>query len=358
MAGKKKERLPEGVRKLTSGRYQARYPVTVNGVTTQVSAGTFATKDDARDARALALAQLRVGGWCDPAGPKTLVRDWATRWTDLRGGNTKTASFLRSRIVPWWGERRLGDITPIDVQTWVRLLEDDGLSPTTVRALYATFRRMMQDAVEYDVLTKTPCRNIKLPAERRTEIVPLSLEQMTRLELAAPPRYRAMIHLAAWGGLRWGELAALTWECVDLEAGVVLVRQAVKVDGSIGTTKNGKSRLVDISPATVEVLRAHRRDFGSTALLFTGARDGRQLDGGNFRKSVWAPLVKDWSPKPTFHDLRHGHAGHMVMQGMDWKVLSDRLGHHKPSFTADRYGWVRPDRRDVTLAALERAMQS
>lgn len=363
MSKKKPIKLPEGVRLLDSGRYQARYPVTRvkdgKAVTVQVSAGTYDSISDAKDARNIALAQLRTGNWVDPVGPRTTVRDWSAQWLGLRRTpNRRTVSFLRSRIVPYWGDWRLGEITPLDVQRWVNHLGEQDLSPNTVRAMYATFKQMLSKAVDYDLLVKTPCRTIDLPAARKTELVKLGVEQVMLLEQSAPARFAAMIHLAAWGGLRWQEVAALRWANVDLQAGVVHVCEAVKEsDGRVGSTKNGKDRWVPISPATVEMLRTHRRDFGSTELLFTGERDHRLLDYHSFMHHTWRPLVKACGIEPTgFHVLRHFHATQMVAQGMDWKVLSDRLGHHAPSFTADRYGWAREDHVAVSVAALERAM--
>lgn len=357
---KKKVKLPEGVRLLSSGKYQARYPVTRSGVTTQVSAGTYSTISDAKDARNIALAQLRTGNWVDPSGPRTTVRDWADQWLVLRRTpNRRTTSFVGHRIIPYWGDRRLGDITPLDVQRWVNSLLDD-LAPNTVRALYATFKQMLGKAVDYDLLLKNPCRTIDLPAATKTELVKLRVEDVALLERGAPDRFAAMIHLSAWGGLRWQEVAALRWASVDLEAGVVHVCEAVKESsGQVGGTKNGKDRWVPISPATVEVLRAHRRDFGSTELLFTGERDHRLLDYHSFMHHTWRPLVKACGIEATgYHVLRHFHATQMVAQGMDWKVLSDRLGHHAPSFTADRYGWLIEKHVEVSVAAVERAQQS
>lgn len=364
MAKKKPVKLPEGVRLLSSGKYQARYPVTRikdgKAVTAQVSAGTHLTISDAKDARNDALARLRSGGWVDPVGPRTTVRDWAGQWLELRRTpNRRTTSFVGHRIVPYWGDRRLGEITPLDVQRWVNSIVEDGLAPGTVRALYATFKQMLGKAVDYDLLVKNPCRTIDLPAAAKTELVKLSVEQVALLEAGAPERFRAMVHLAAWGGLRWQEVAALRWTNVDLEAGVLHICEAVKEsDGQVGGTKNGKDRWVPISPATVEVLRTHRRDFGLTELLFTGERDHRLLDYHSFMHHTWRPLVKACGIAPTgFHCLRHFHATQMVTQGMDWKVLSERLGHHAPSFTADRYGWAREDHVEVSVAALVRAQQ-
>lgn len=359
-------RMPEGVRLLPTGKYQARIQVTkvVDGkrVTVQQSVGTFTSKTEARDARSVALARQRAGTLVDSADRKLTLGEWAQQWLDARPSTNRTLrSHLNSSILPAWSAMRLEDITTLSVQHWVNGLTARGLAPTTVRDYYDTFRLMLADAVVYKKLGVTPCpaRSIKLPKVGPSDIVVLTVEDMLLLEREAPARFRAMIHLGCWAGLRMGELIGLRWQDIDWEGRVLHVQHALKHDGSWGLPKNNKTRRVAVDDVTMAVLRDHRRDFGSGTmdLLFTTGRQNRPLNDRNWRTNIWAPLVKSCGldPAPTPHDMRHGHAGVMVMQGMDWKVLSDRLGHHKPSFTMDRYGWARPDSHEVTLAALERA---
>lgn len=368
-------KLPEGIRRLArpgdkpgkpTGRYQARYPVTVNGVTRQMSAGTFATLADAKDARSLQMTRLRTGAWVDPRDSRMTVRQWSEQWLAARPSTNRTVrSHLNARILPTWGEVRLEDVTALGLQHWVNELVDEGLMPATVRDYYDTFKQMLAKAVTFGKLSATPClpRAVKLPPLGPPDIVVLTVEDMNLLEKQAPDRFKAMIHLGAWAGLRMGELIALRWQDILWDHNVIHVQQARKHDRSIGLPKNGKKRKVPVAEQTLDLLRQHRRDFGAgmNDLLFTtgGQRGGRPLDANNWRTHVWTPLVEacGFDPKPTPHDLRHGHAGLMVMQGMDWKVLSDRLGHHKPSFTLDVYGWRRPDSHEVSIAALERSMR-
>lgn len=357
-----RKKLPEGIRLLPSGRFQARYPVTTNGVTRQVPCGTFGTVTEAKDARNAAMASVRSGVWVDPKDSRMTVKQWSDEWIKARPSTNRTLrSHLNSHILPAWGQTKLEDVTTLGLQHWVNSMSTEGLAPTTVRDYYGTFKQMLAQAVVYGKLPVSPAvdRGVKLPAAGEPDIVLLTVEQMALLEQAAPARFRAMIHVAAWAGLRWGECAGLRWQDIDLETGIIHVQHVKKHDGSWGLPKNGKRRKVAVDSVTVAVLRDHRRDFGNGTmdLLFTTARGNRPLNGSNFRQWEWARMVEkaELDPKPTFHDLRHGHAGHMVMQGMDWKVLSDRLGHHKPSFTMDRYGWIRPDSNEVTIAAIERA---
>ena len=346
-------------RKLPSGRWQAYLNVTEGGKSTQVALGTFATQRDARDAISMAEAARRNGTFTKLADGRTLVKDWMETWYAARlKPSRRVRSFLDARILPVWGEWRIADIRVIHLRQWVKDLADSGeLNPSTVRGIYETMKMAFADAVEEKLIPQSPCRlrGSDLPALVESEYVFLTHEQGRVLEALAPSRFRAMIHLALHTGMRWGELAALRWEEVDLEAGWVTVSRAVKTNREIGPPKNSKARRLRITAATCDVLRAHRRDYGTSELIFTTNRQSKQLNYPNFRTNIWQPLVEAslFNPVPTFHDLRHTHCGWMIAQGMDWMVLADRMGHHKPSFTMDRYGHLRHDSDAVVLAALE-----
>lgn len=359
--------LPEGIRKLKSGRYQVRY--SAHGV--QKTAGTYAKLQDAKDARNLALAEIKQGVWVDPCGPRMTVEEWVTEWQQLRNRyDTRTRSYLKVHILPAFGQQRLGQITPAEVQHWVRGLErKPSLNATTVRTIYAQFKQIMETAVDMDILPKSPCRSmIQLPKASKPKRHPLTVAQVLALEDAAEVigryqttrSFRAFIHLEAWCGLRWQECAALRWENIDLSAGVIHVREAVKSETKkIGLPKNGKERIVPIGPSTIAVLTAHRRDHGGEGLLFTG-RLGGQIDYGSYRKNVWyavcdAAGITD--PRPGTHALRHFWVSQMVELGVDPKVLSEAAGHYAPSFTLDRYGSPRLDGDVVLRAAVEEAMK-
>lgn len=346
--------------RLDSGRWQARYYVVEGGKRRLRSAGTFATKIDAQDAIDHEKAKLRRSEWVDPVLRKTTVATWCEDWYALRRApSKKIRSILDARIIPYWGDWKLGDVQLLNVQTWVNELTTAGLEPETVRNYYAVLKQIFGKAVAHGLLSRTPCTLEKtdLPKQKDGEYVFLTVEQTRMLVALAPPRYAAMIHTAVWSGLRIGELLALRWVDVDLEAGVLHVNQAVKKAGGIGLPKGDKRRRVLIDAATVERLRVHRRDFGSAEYVFVGVR-GHRVDYADFRQRIWNPLVAEAfpnGPRPTFHDLRHTHCSLMIAQGMDWLVLADRMGHHKPSFTMDRYGHLRHDRDDVVRAALEAA---
>lgn len=365
----------EGIRQLPSGKWQARIPITTDGVTRQVSVGTFDRLADAKDARSLALAQRKQRTYVEKSKGHVKVEQWLQQWVSLRRikptGRLRTAS---RHIIGRWGTRSIADLEPVDVQHWVNNMVDAGLKPASVHGYYGVFRQMMEAAVDLDLIYRSPCRAITLPKLARSLPYPLTVEQVLALEDAlavphdvakgawkdtTPPRFDLMAHLAAWCGLRWGEVAALRWEHVDLGARMIVVQEAVKDGGKdIGLPKNGKSRAVPMSVATVERLSVLRRDRGGSGLLFPN-RVGKIQSYGNFRKFAWSPAVQQVGcVDATFHDLRHFYATTAVAAGVDSKVLSDAMGHALPSFTMDRYGVARHDAAAVLAAAVEAAMKA
>lgn len=343
-------------RRLPSGRWQAYLNVTEGARPRQVALGTFATQRAAKDAIAKAEVDRRRGAFIDPGKGKVTVAAWAQEWYALRRTPSRgVRSFLDARILPYWGDWALRDIETMHIQQWVNSLGGQ-VAPSTVCELYAMFKAMMERAVKYGRLATNPCDLAPgdLPRRQSGVHVFLTNEEVGMLVALAPDRYRAMVHLAARTGMRIGELLGLQWSAVDLEAGVVDVRQARRGDGSIGAPKNNKARLVVVDAGTVEVLRAHRRDFGGSEFVFTSAR-GCPLQDANFRRAVWRPLVTaaGLPTELTFHDLRHTHASWLVIAGVDWLVIANRLGHSSPSFTMNTYGRLRPDANAVVLAALE-----
>lgn len=166
-------------------------------------------------------------------------------------------------------------------------------------------------------------------------------------------------------GMRRGELFALRWRDIDLDAGTISVRRSVgvvKIKGVgeqvvEGPTKTCRPRVVDVDPATVALLRAHRKDRGGLALQLVrndavvfGDLAGSWLRPARFSRSFKACLARcradlaEQGVEPPddirLHDLRHSMATCMLRAGVHVKVVSERLGHSTVSITLDVYSHV------------------
>jgi integrase len=188
-----------------------------------------------------------------------------------------------------------------------------------------------------------------------------------RLADAIGERYRALVLVGAYGGLRIGELAGLRRRGVDLLRGRVDVAEiVVEVRGELfmgpPKTRAGRRR-VTLPRSVVEELAEHLGPLGDAdAHVFT-ADAGGVLRPSNFRVKVWLPAVRAAGLAPLRpHDLRHTAVALWIAAGANPKEVSVRAGHTSVSFTLDRYGHLFPghdtELRDRLDAMHAEGMQS
>lgn len=184
----------------------------------------------------------------------------------------------------------------------------------------------------------------------------VSAPQVYALAEAVGPRWRALVLLAAFCGLRFGELAALTLVRLDLLHGTVAVAESVsELAGGVrhvGPPKSEAGRRTVAIPAVIlDELQQHVAQFaegGPAGLMFVGPK-GRPLRNANFGRSVWRPAVQQVGlPGLHFHDLRGCAATLAAIAGATTAELMHRLGHTTPD-VALRYQRATAD-RDVAVA--------
>jgi integrase len=181
------------------------------------------------------------------------------------------------------------------------------------------------------------------------------------------------IVLAIYTGMRRGEILALRWQDVNLEAGYLRVEQALEETKLAGVVfkrpKTTKGRRTVSLPSTVtERLRAHRAEQDARKTLLGDAYQDLDLVCCREDGSIWNPLAFDSTYRqllkrrkldgPNFHALRYSHASHLLRSGVDAKVISERLGHSKVAFTLDTYVHLLPGQQEEAAAKIETAMNA
>ena len=144
-------------------------------------------------------------------------------------------------MLPSLGDIDLTLITPPRVRAWRQDLLDSGTGASTVAKAYRLLRAVMNTAVDDEVIGRNPCRIKGAGVEPTPERPVIGVEAVLALADAVPERYRALILLATFGSLRWGELMGLRKSDIDLnEATVSIERSVVEVGG--GQLVSGRSR--------------------------------------------------------------------------------------------------------------------
>ncbi|MCG5450764.1 tyrosine-type recombinase/integrase [Micromonospora hortensis] len=343
MANKDGHRRFGSVRKLPSGRYQARYL----GPDGQMrnAPETFARKSDADRYLTLVEAQIARHEWTDPERAKVKLADYARRWIDQRPNlRPRTVHLygwlLDKHVVPYLGGVELGRLDTPMVRDWRANLLGNGVSVSMAAKAYRLLRAVLMTAVKEDaILPRNPCRIPGADQEKPAERPVLTLAQVFKLADIVPPRYRALVLVTTFGCLRWGEVAALQRQDVDTAAGTVRVRQAYTEQRGVGLVlgppkSRASRRTITLPPAVVEVVRDHLTaevDDNPDACVFT-TESGRPIWRGNLNKLIaWkASVSRIGQPNLHFHDLRHTGNTLAAQTGASTRDLMARMGHDSP----------------------------
>ena len=348
-------------RQLPSGRWQARFRGG-DGVMRPAPV-TFDTRLDATAWLKAQADDVERGTWApaqaQPTGT-TSLGTYAESWLSSRDLKPRTRLLYRGLlddlVLPHLEDARLDRITPSTVRNWYSTL--NAATPTRRAHAYSLLRSIFTTAVADDLVPTNPCRIRGAGAAKKVHQTKVaSLPELAVIVEAMPPRYRAMVLLAAWCGLRFGELAELRRGDVDLDAGVLRVERGVtRGPGEVyvGTPKShaGK-RTVSIPPHLVTVLEAHLDEHVGArkdALLFPARHGGHMAPATLYR--VWYP-ARDAAGRPDlrFHDLRHTGATLAAATGATLADLMQRLGHSTPA-AALRYQHAVADRDRAIAEAL------
>ena len=249
----------------------------------------------------------------------------------------------------------LSSITSDDVRNWYTRF---GTKTPTLRAhCYGLLRTVMSTALSDGKIKATPCVIRGAGTARRVKkIKPATLEELEIITAAMPEPYQAMVLLASWCALRFGELTELRRMDVDLSDEVIRVRRAVVLisEGFKQTTPKSDAGIRDVAipphllPALEDHLAKHVGDKRDS-LLFPAKRGGYLAEGTLFRHFRKAREAAD-RPDLRFHDLRHSGAVLAAHTGATLAELMARLGHSSPA-AAMRYQHAAQG-RDREIAAL------
>lgn len=348
------------IRVLPSKRFQAAY--TGPDGRRYTASTTFGTRMDAEGWLARRREEISDGAWtpgANAARKVTTFGDYAASWLTRRDLKPRTHDHyqrvLAQLILPTFETTALRGITPSMVADWHHDLGKT-TGPTYRAHAYALLRTICKTAVDEDELTVSPCRIRGAGSSRRVKrIEPASLEQLEVLVAKMPERLRVMTLLAAWCGLRFGELTELRRKDVDLKNGRLHIRRAVvRVDGKVivGVPKSAAGvRDVAIPPHLIPALRDYLAENiagGRDGLLFPAENGGhlpQSTLAGHFTKAREAA----GRPDLRWHDLRHTGAVLAASTGATLAELMARLGHSTPS-AALRYQHAAQG-RDAQIAA-------
>jgi integrase len=281
------------------------------------------------------------------------VAEYLERWlihyraTSRSAKTVSQAEWACKHIIPALGKVRLSRLTPLEIQTFLDSKQGE-FKPKSVKTMRDVLRNALNQAIEWELLYRSPMRGVHLPPLRRVDPPFWSAEQLDKFfDEAKSHRLFAALFLSASTGMRRGEIVGLRWEQVNLGKGEISVRGHTKTESS--------RRLVNLSPDTVLVLRQYREaqdgeraamdGYDDKGYVFTSPnreRAGKPIHGdGLYRVFIRISKKANLSHIP-FHGLRHTFATLMLQEGVHPKIVSEMLGHAEVRTTLDRYSHLIP----------------
>jgi len=339
-------------RNASTGRYQQR-------------TNTFrGTEKQARKALAAFVAKVESGS---DRGSDATVADLMAAWLEFAADKVSLntlqgyRSKARHRIVPDLGTVELRKLSGADLERWYRrLLREEGLAPSHVRQIHAIVRNALAQAVRWGWLSVNPAGAARSPSVPKRDICPPEVGEVLAAIEAASPEFGVFVRLSAASGSRRGEVTALRWSDVDLDAGELVFEHSAFKHPDTGEiclkdTKGHANRRIALDGVTVDALGRHRlrveetaRECGTkpsaAAFVFSPEPDGSRPWDPYHWTTAWRRLrAKLNLPATTrLHDLRHFAATHLLADGVDVKTVAGRLGHANAATTLNIYGHFVP----------------
>jgi integrase len=318
---------------------------------------TYRTKKEADRALALHVTAIKDGNYTQPNDKRTVAdayKSWvelSVEGTDNRSGvalrPTTKALYLmtwRKHVEPRWATRKLLSVGAEEIARWQQEMLAAKNGPKTVLNCVQLLSAVFKHARRFKWIPTNPCEDVRKP-KYKVKVRAFTGAEVATLAHHADDATALLIRTAASTGLRFGELAGLEWDQVDLDLGAFQVaKQFTHGAWSEVKTVNSRRR-IPLAKELVKQLRLHRlRTQGP--LVFPGPSGGT-IDYHNWQTRVWGPLLMKTGPDEenpervaidgTFHMLRHFYVTALIQSGVNMKVAQTLAGHHSAAFTLDQY---------------------
>jgi len=338
-------------------------------------------RDDAVDAMNRAKAEISTGAWIDPARGKMKLAEWRTHWLETRASledatNARDGSHWKVHVEPRWGQTPLASISHMEVQKWVTGALEPRLESSSVSSVLNSLDMLMAAARRDKRIHFNPCDEIKVKPRRKkhaSDDRPPTIEQVqAAVSFIKNPIYQQLPLVALETGMRWGELAGLLPDCVDLDEGLVHVKRVLEEVGGHKVLRDypksdaGMRTLpLTVAARALFVIQFRLQPLVDGKAVFRGAH-GAELGRNTYRGRIWVPAtiaagihresrtasgrLEHW---PTIHDVRHTWASRLEAGGVPESTRKELLGHERPSGDVTwRYTHGAADVRAMVLRAL------
>lgn len=328
----------------------------------------FKTKQEAHKAMLELEQSLTFGTYIQPN--KILYKEYLLerfledKMTKVKKQTLNTYRWIvEKHIIPAIGDVELTKLNPMIIQgLYNKLTKEKVLSDENIQKVHTLINDSLKKAERWGLISRNPAALVDRPKAVKKEITVWNVEEVRQFLKYAKKsgRYYIAFLLASTTGMRQGEILGLRWKDVDFENGCVRITQTLSSDGKdllpYTKTKSG-SRTIDLPEETVTALKKHwlfirgerekNRSYKNLDLVVC-TEFGTPTHKSNIRRVFKSIIKKADIPKIRFHDMRHTHATLLLLQGVNPKIVSERLGHADVRITLDTYSHLLPSMQKDT----------
>ena len=269
--------------------------------------------------------------------------------TRLREHTMRTKKYIvELKILPYFGNKRVNDITAADIRQWQNELIKMGYSPTYLKTINNQLSAIFNYAVRYYDLKSNPCAKAGSMGKSKAEEMDFWTGEEFRkfIDSVMNKRLSYMAFMTLyWTGMRMGELLALNPKDVDLEKKTISITKSYQRLGKkdvITPPKTSKSKRVITIP---EFLAADIKDYMDS--LYDLQEDDRLFPITKYylEHEMQRGIKESGVKRIRVHDLRHSHASMLIELGFSPLEIANRLGHEKVETTLNTYAHLYPNKQ-------------
>lgn len=338
----------------------------------------FKTKKEAQAALAELVTNVDKGTHFEPSKKK--MKEFSLEYMEKVYKNKvkatsydATETILLTHIVTWFGDVILSDVDQFLVHEFYAEKVKEGFSSAYIRRMHEVVRMLLRAAYKWELIKKDIAGLLVPPRLEVKEMKVWTIQQINEyLKFTKHSRYHAIFFLAAYTGMRKGEILGLTWDNVDFDRKILTVQKTLyKMKGQylLSEPKTRNSiRTIYIDDDIIRVLRKQRVKQNLEKLKHGGVYKEHNMvfaqESGEFVmptavNSLFNRYINQLKfPHIRFHDLRHTHATILLQMDVNPKIVSERLGHSSVKITLDTYSHVLPSMKKDLSEQFSKAMKS
>ncbi|TDL92076.1 site-specific integrase [Vibrio vulnificus] len=351
----------------------------LSGKRRQIKRRGFLTKQEALDAMTLLKSEVIQDEFTDlnNLSLERFMDEWfIERKIQLQSSTYETHRiYFRTVIKPRLGHFKVQKLSPLLVQNFINeLVQEGNYSEYTIHLIFRILSSAMKKATTIKLVRDNPTIGITLPKIKRKEINVWTSEQINHF-IAASKQTKRLTRcfpgflIGFFCGCREGEILGLRFKDLDLDNGVIYIRQTLTQKAEIKTGAKNKSsiRSISIPQNLIPVLIAHRKLIREEKQLLGEkyhdndlvicTQNGKPIIPRNFRKEFYNLTEKVGLPKTKFHSAtRHSHATLLIQQNVNVKLISERLGHAEIGTTLDIYSHVSSNMQKSVAVEIDKVL--